>query len=146
MSSIARRTGRFFLVLLFLCVDLVPATAVVHFGVAVGAGFGYASGPYWPGCYYCTPFWGGWGYPYWAPFYGPGYFMPAPDKGEVKLESSYKDAEVYLDDAYAGTTAKLKSFWLAPGVYNLEVRPAGVAPVSKRIYVLTGKTLRLRFD
>jgi hypothetical protein len=66
--------------------------------------------------------------------------------GEVKLQSSSKDAEVYLDNAYAGTASKLKSFWLSPGVYQLEVRAKGQTPQQKRIYVLTGKTLKVNME
>ena len=64
----------------------------------------------------------------------------------MKLQSAAKDAEVYLDNAYAGTASKLKSFWLQPGVYELEVRTQGRAPQAKRIYVLTGKTLKVNME
>jgi len=74
------------------------------------------------------------------------YFNSQPNLGQVKLQSNAKDAEVYLDNAYAGTASKLKSFWLAPGVYELEVRPSGQAPRGKRIYVLTGKTLKVNLE
>jgi hypothetical protein len=64
----------------------------------------------------------------------------------VNLNSSYKNAEVYIDGAYAGTASSLKKFWLAPGVYHLELRPSGQAPQKKRIHVLTGKTLKLNME
>ncbi len=143
------RSLRILLLASLVLASLVSAGATVRFGgPVIGVGVGYWSGPYWGGCGYCgVPVWGGWyGYPYWGPFYSPGYFGAAPDKGEVKLQTSYKNAEVYVDDAYAGTADKLKSFWLAPGVYRVEVRPSGTTPISKRIYVLTGKTLKLKFD
>jgi hypothetical protein len=148
----------FVLAWLLLAGFLVPASAAVRLGtISVSAGYGYISGPpVWPGWgwggWYPPPFYTGWwGYPYAYPFYDPGYgpdvyFNPQPNLGEVKLQSSTKDAEVYLDNAYAGTASKLKSFWLAPGVYELEVRASGQAPRSKRIYVLTGKTLKVNME
>jgi hypothetical protein len=128
--------------------SLSPASAGVRLGtVSVGAGYGYSSGPFWPGYYsrfFYDPFYGPWiGYPF---FGSPVYFVPQPDKGEVSLQGPYKDAEVYLDNAYAGTGATLKKFWLAPGVYDLEVRPKDQIPKKKRIYVLTGKTLKVSLE
>jgi len=101
----------------------------------------------------------GWGpYSYWGSpwmyggFYGavPFMMMPGfawgPDKGEVKLSSANRDAEVYIEGAFAGTASRLKSMWLDPGVYNIEVRPAGSKGgdgFQKKIYVLSGKVMRL---
>ena len=121
-----------------------PASAGVRLGtISAGAGYGYYPGPVWPG-YYPPFFYNPWiAYPFFA---SPVYLVPQPDKGQVSLQGSYKDAEVYLDNAYAGTTATLKKFWLAPGVYDLEVRPKGQTPTKKRIYVLTGKTLKISLE
>jgi len=131
------------LVLLLAAGSLFPTSAEVRLGtVTVAAGYGYTAGPYWPG-YYPPLFYNPWlAYPY----YSPVIFMSQPDTGQVNLQSPYKEADVYLDDAYAGTTSTLKKFWLAPGVYQLEVRPKGQAPQTKRIYVLTGKTLKIRME
>jgi hypothetical protein len=136
------------LALLLATGSLSPASAGVRLGtVSVGAGYGYYSGPVWPGYYspfFYDPFYGPWiGSSFFAP---PIYLVPQPDKGQVSLQGSYKDAEVYLDNAYAGTTATLKKFWLAPGVYDLEVRPKDQIPKKKRIYVLTGKTLKVSLE
>ena len=123
--------------------SLSPASAGVRLGsVSVGAGYGYYSGPVWPGYY--PPFW----YDPWIGYSSPVFLVPQPDKGQVNLQGSYKDkdAEVYLDNAYAGTAATLKKFWLAPGVYDLEVRPKDQTPKKKRIYVLTGKTLKVSLE
>jgi PEGA domain len=147
------RLGRIglLLVLTLSAGALVPASAAVHLGtISVGAGYGYYGGPYWPGYwagYYPPPFYGpGFG-PWFAdPFYGPVYLAPQPDKGQINLQTSDKNAAVYLDGAYAGPASKLKNFWLAPGVYQLEVRPMGHAPIEKRVYVLTGKTLKIRME
>jgi hypothetical protein len=128
------------LALLFAIGSLGSASAGVRLGtVSVGAGYGYYSGPVWPGYYppfFYDPFYDPWiGYSFYP---SPIYLVPQPDKGQVSLQGSYDDSEVYLDNAYAGTAATLKKFWLAPGVYELEVRPKDQAPKKKRIYVLTG--------
>jgi hypothetical protein len=127
--------------------SLSPASAGVRLGtISVGTSYGYYSGPVWPG-YYPPFFYDPWGYSFGYSFFAsPIYLVPQPDKGQVSLQGSYKDAEVYLDNAYAGTAASLKKFWLAPGVYDLEVRPKDQTPNKKRIYVLTGKTLKVNLE
>jgi len=142
----------FALVLIIVAGSIVPITAAVRLGtIYVGGGYGYYGGPYWSG-YYPAPFYSPWFYsgwysPWWGyPAYAPVYFSPQIDKGQVVLQTRDKSAQVYLDGAYAGTASKLKNFWLAPGVYQLEVRAAGQPPIGKRIYVLTGKTLKVRME
>jgi len=140
-----------FLLTLALAAALaIPASAGVRLGtISIGAGYGYSSGTYWPGYwagYYPPPFFGGWYDPWFAPYYAPVYFAPQINNGQVNLQTSDKNAEVYLDGAYAGTASTLKNFWLSPGVYQLEVRAAGQPPLEKRIYVLTGKTLKLKME
>lgn len=122
----------------------VPSSAAITFGT-VTVGFGYAR--YGGFCCYAPydgfygPFWGPFG-----PYYPAGYFaQPGPDKGTVKLIKADKDAEVYIDNAYAGTVASLKTISIKPGAYDLELRPTGREPVRKRVYVLSGKTLKLEF-
>src|SRR5262245_13505964 len=68
----------------------VSAPAAVRAFVTVGR-------PYY-GAYY-RPFWG----PYWGPAYGRPYFA-YPNSGEVKLDTKVKDAGVFINGAYAGTT------------------------------------------
>lgn len=109
--------------------------------VTVGGFYSHLSGP----GYYGYPYYSRYSYPY-APFYHPGFFPgfgPAADKGEVKLQAEPKTAEVFLDGAYAGVAGDLKSMWLDPGAYNLTVKAEQRAPFAQRIYVLTGKTLRI---
>jgi hypothetical protein len=119
-------------------------------GISVGAGYSRWGGyPLWG-----APYWGGyglWGYPYYDPSWPgfgvhPGFyngFAYGPGMGEVKLKAP-RDSEVYVDGAYAGPANKLKSMWLEPGVYSVEVRDESGASYEKRIYVLSGKTLNLR--
>ena len=94
--------------------------------------------------------WGWYGpyYGYYGPygFYGPYRPYVYSNVGEVKLDTKVKDAEVFINGAYAGTAGKLKSMWLRPDTYDLEIRAPGRAPYDERIYVVAGKTLHVRPD
>ena len=107
----------------------VSASAAVRGFIAVGR-------PYYGGGWY-SPFWG----PYWGPAYG-GYYA-YPNSGEVKLDTKVKDAQVFINGAYAGTTHENKSMRLRPGNYNIEVREGGQTQYAERVYVVAGKTLHL---
>ena len=91
-------------------------------------------------------YYGGWYRPYWGPYWGPawgGYYLGNPNAGEVKLDTKVKDAEVFIDGSYAGTTKQNKSMYLRPGSYNIEVREGGQTAFAQRVYVTAGKTLHL---
>ena len=60
--------------------------------------------------------------------------------GQIKLDAP-KDASVYLDGAFAGSVQKLKSIWLEPGIYELQVAGVNGGEYRKKVYVLSGKTL-----
>jgi hypothetical protein len=121
-------------------------------GVAVSGGYSHFSGypyayaydPFYypfsplPVAMFWNPFWG-----YYPPFYPTGYFGPGNGKGELKLTGAPKDASVYVNGGYAGTIEHLKSFWLDPGAYDLEVTTVDGRRFQQRVYMLTGKTLRL---
>ncbi len=123
-------------------------------GVTVGAGyarhsgyypsypynFGYYSAAWSP--YYWSPFWN-----YYAPMFYPAFYpgylrSPGPAMGEVKLAAP-GSAEVYLNGAFAGAADDLKTMWLESGAYDLEVRPRTGNAYSRRIYVLSGKRLKI---
>jgi len=93
-------------------------------------------GPYWGG------YWGPWG-PYWGMDWGPVY-IAHPNEGEVKLDTKVKDAQVFIDGAYAGTTRENKTIWLRPGQYRIEIREAGRAPYTENVYVVADKTVHVR--
>jgi hypothetical protein len=125
-------------------------------GVSVSGGY-MGGGPAWWGPAYWGPWsgmgmWRPWGPAWWDPmWYGgwahPGYwngFARGPAMGEVKLPKLQTEAMVYLDGAYAGPAAKLRSMWLEPGRYQLEVKDENGRSWERRIYVLSGKTLELR--
>jgi hypothetical protein len=124
----------------------------VRFG-GVSLAAAYASGPFFWG-----PFWPYSFYPYsyayspffydpffYSSFYGPyaGGFSYGPDKGEIKLRSNPKNAQVFVDGAYAGTADHLKNMWLDSGAYDLSVSAPGREPFHQRIYVLSGKSLKI---
>ena len=90
----------------------------------------------------------GWGWysPYWGPYPYPGYYGYAPATGAVKFDTDVKDAEVYINGAYAGTVGKLKTMNLRPGSYDIEVRVPGLTQFDKKVYVAAGKTLHLNPD
>ena len=103
---------------------------------AAGRGVVVVGSPYYGGWY--SPFWG----PYWGPAYG-GYYYANPNSGEVKLDTKVKDAQVFIDGAYAGTTHQNKSMHLRPGSYNIEIREDGHTQYAEKVYVVAGKTLHL---
>jgi hypothetical protein len=134
-----------------------PEKHKVHFRlgtISLAAGYSHSSGPYYyPYSYPYGPFgfypgdWVGaslW-YPVWSPYpyYGPASFAYNNGRGEVRLTADPKLADVYIDGGYAGSADKLKSLWLDPGAYDLTVSAAGREPFHQRLYVLSGKSLKI---
>lgn len=129
----------------------------IHFGgIMINAGYSWLSGPGYYPYYAYGPWgpWGGYGWPYaYSPFmFGPGFYPGyfsgygyAPGLGEIKLKTDDRDAWVYLNGGLAGKADKLKSMWLEPGKYELEVQ-SGTKRFGQNVYVLSGKTLRLTAD
>lgn len=110
-----------------LLAPLVASARVVVFGPAVGVGWGW--GPYWA--------------PYWGPYSYYGYYAYPQAPGALKFDTNVKDAEVYVDGAYAGTVGELKTMHLRPGSYDIEVRAPGRTQFDQRVYIAAGKTLHL---
>jgi hypothetical protein len=99
--------------------------------VVVHPGFGWGWGPYWAS-------------PYWGPYYG--YYDNLPTTGSLKFDTHDKDAEVYVNGAYAGTVGKLKTMHLRQGSYDIEVRGQGRSQFDQKVYIAAGKTLHLNPD
>jgi hypothetical protein len=115
-----------------LLILTLPASAHGHFR----GGFFYGSAyPRWGWGWY-SPYYNGFGY---GPYYGGIY----QNTGEIKLDTDVKDAGVYINGAFAGTTGKLKTFRLKPNTYDLEIRAPGRTRYAEKIYVVAGKTLRI---
>jgi hypothetical protein len=117
----------------------------LHLGtISFGAGYDHFSSPHYPyafypySSYYPSLLWD----PYWGYLYPAAYFNYNDGKGEVRLAAP-KQADVYLDNAYAGKAEKLKSIWLKPGAYDLSVSDADRASFHRRIYVFSGKSLKI---
>jgi hypothetical protein len=109
---------------------LLPLTAAARgrIGVFVGSGFAPMG-------------WYGYGY---GPYYGPyGAYYGVPNVGQVKLDTHVKDAQVFVDGAYAGTAGKLKTMWMRPGTYTIEMRAPGLPQFAEKIYVVAGKTVHV---
>jgi hypothetical protein len=104
---------------------------------ASAAGFVVVHRPFYYGGWY-RPYWG----PYWG-YYGPGPAYYHPNSGEIKLDTKVKDAQVFINGAYAGTTKENKSMHLRPGNYNIEIRDAGRTQFAQKVYVVAGKTIKL---
>ncbi len=116
----------------------LPLTAAARGRVGFFAGPRFYAGP-------VVPF--GW-YGYYDPFYGPYAYRPfavyrGPNTGEVKIDTKIKDAQVFIDGAYAGTTGKLKTMHLRPGSYNIELRATGLPKYAEKVYVVAGKTVHV---
>jgi hypothetical protein len=97
--------------------------------------------PYYGGGFY-RPYWGAYWGPSWNPYYG-GYYYGHPNAGEVKLDTKVKDAQVFINGAFAGTTHDNKSMYLRPGSYNIEIKEGANTPFAQKIYVVAGKTMHL---
>jgi hypothetical protein len=111
--------------------------------IAIGASYSQLPYPY-P----FDPLWYRYRYLFWDPwYYHPAFFsgfIYTADKGEIRLAGNVtRDAEVYLDGAYAGPARDRRSMWLDPGAYNIVVRGPGGTLFERRVYVLSGRSLRL---
>ena len=122
------------LVLAAAVMMLIPASASARgFG---GRGFvgGDWGGPYWGGGY-----WGPYAY---GPYWGGGYYA-YPYTGEIKLDTKVKDAQVFINGAFAGTTHDAKKMHLRPGTYDIQIREGGKTQFDQKVYVAGGRTVHL---
>jgi hypothetical protein len=105
---------------------LAPMTSSAAVRVVVGGGY-----------------YGGFYSPFWGPYWGPGYYAGYPNSGEVKLDTKVKDAQVFINGAYAGTSQQNKTMHLRPGSYNIEVKEGGQTQFAEKVFVVAGQTLHL---
>jgi hypothetical protein len=90
------------------------------------------------------PYGAGWYSPFWGPYWGyPGPYYAFPNSGQIKVDTKVRDAQVFINGAYAGTTHENKTMHLRPGSYNIEIREGGQTHFSQQVYVAAGKTLHL---
>src|SRR5579862_462857 len=83
------------------------------------------------------------GYGYYHPYWGPGYYTAYENSGAVKIDSKVNTAEVFINGSYAGTVKDNKTMHLRQGNYRIEIRDGGRAMFSEKVYVTAGKTLHL---
>ena len=117
--------------MLLVCAALLatlPAGAAVRYA---GGGFGL------------RPAFGPWGYGY-PQYYGAFPVVSHHGAGQVKLDTKVKSAEVFVNGAFAGTAGELKTMWLRQGSYSIEVRYPGQATFAEKVYVVAGKSIRVR--
>jgi hypothetical protein len=141
MKILLRSTRIALLILGAVLTAAQPASAAVRFrgGFFVGPAIR-------PWGWYAPYYYGPYG-PY-APFGPYGFYGPYgyPNAGEVKLHTNVKDAQVFINGSYAGTAGKLKTMWLRPNTYDLEIRAPDGAEFTERIYVVAGKTVNVHAD
>jgi hypothetical protein len=101
----------------------VGASAAIRVGVALG-------GPVWYG-------------PYGGPYWGPYAYVQPKTTGEIKVDTKVKDAEIFVNGAYAGNTHDSKTMHLRPGTYDVEIREGGQTQYAERVYVAAGQTVHL---
>jgi len=126
------KKGMLILAAVLMTLAPVGASAAVRGAVIVGRPYVY------------RPFWGAYWGPYWGPYWGAGYYGGYyPNSGEVKLETKVKDAEVFVNGAFAGLTKDNKHMYLRPGNYDIQIRQGGQTAFDQKVYVTAGKTLKL---
>jgi hypothetical protein len=112
-------------------------------GLHVGAGVQHWSGypyPLWYGSYVSPWFFDPlYAYPAAFPVYRAG--VDRDHFGRVKLKNLAGDAQIFIDGGLAGVGSDLKSCYLKPGAYSLSIQRPGYESFTKKLYVLSGKTL-----
>ncbi len=85
--------------------------------------------------------------------YTPSYFydpLPGHTYGGVRITEAPRDAQVFADGYYVGIVDDFDGVFqhvnLEPGQHRIEVRVAGVEPISFDVYVQPGRTITLRAD
>jgi hypothetical protein len=118
-------------------------------GLSIGLGFGY---PYYYGAYGYPYYgaYGGYGYGYGGYYprgyaYG-GYSGRYDDSGGIRIQGAPRNAEVYVDGAYAGIVDDYDGVFqrldLEPGSHEIEVRSGG-RPLVYDVNVTPGQTVTL---
>src|SRR5260370_16716633 len=109
---------------------IVAATLMTLAPMSAVRGFVVVRRPYFYNPYWYDPFWG----PYWGPAYG-GYYA-YPNSGEVKLDTKVKDAQVFINGSYAGTTHDNKSMHLSPPHDNIHIKKRARTQYTTQVYSL----------
>ena len=104
--------------------------------VVIGGGFGFRP-------FFYDPFWGP--YPYYG--YG-GYPIGVRSSGEVRVEATPKQAEVFVDGFYAGIVddfnGTFQRLHTTPGGHTITLYLEGYRTVTQDIYVTPADTFKLQ--
>jgi hypothetical protein len=121
-----------------------------YYGPYYGPSFGFSFSYGYPGFYgsygYGYPYYG---YPSYGPYY-PGYAAVVPGRpyGAVRLDLQERDAQVFVDGAYAGIVdnfdGRTQSLSLEPGTHQIELRLDGFQSTSFNVSVAPGGTVTYR--
>jgi hypothetical protein len=129
-------------VLLVLAITFVasPTAAEEHHGRIVVRG-GYGFGPR-----FFDPFWAPYPYgPY--PYYGVAPMEPRMF-GDVRVHATPRQAEVYVDGAYAGVVGDFDGVFsrlhTTPGGHAITLHLEGYRTVTRNVYVAPDATLKLQ--
>ena len=145
----------------------LPAPALAQHRVSVGVGFGYGYGypfygyggpwgpwgPYWSYGWYGPwgPYGFGWGMPYGYP-YGYSYYNATGYVSSLKVQvtnKAFKDAEVYVDGARAGTVEDFdglfQSLHVKPGSREIVLYKEGFRSARQAVYVEPFDEKKLKF-
>jgi len=94
--------------------------------------------------FYPYPGWYGYG-SYGLGYYEPYGYVPGSVAGKVKFDTKVKNAQVYVDGAYAGTAHDLGAFALKAGNHTVELRDAaGQSLYNQQVDVIAGRTLKIK--
>jgi hypothetical protein len=66
---------------------------------------------------------------------GPGLRLRLSELRTSQADTKVKDAQVFINGSYAGTTHENKTMRLRPGTYNFEIREGGRTQFAQQIYV-----------
>jgi len=113
-----------------------------------GGGFRFGGPRFYGPSFYVGGFYGpGWHGPeyYGLGWYEPYGYVPGPVAGKVKFDTKMKDAQIYVDGAYAGMVSQLGTFPLKAGTHDLELHAAsGQSIYNEHIDVIAGKTIKIK--
>ena len=88
---------------------------------------------------------GGYPYPSAYPYGYAAYGYPASPYGEVKIQGAARDAQVFVDNYYAGVVDDFDGAFqhlnLVPGTHQIEIRRPGAAPLSFDVRIDTGRSI-----
>ena len=110
----------------------------------------YGYGAFGPGYFYSSPY--GW-YPGTSAYGGSFYYrqpLSSFDDGELRLDISPRDAQVYVDGYYAGTVddfdGAFQSLKLESGPYHIEIVAPGYETMEFDVRITAGQKITYRSD